>query len=356
MTKKLTHSISFLLLTFLFQCSTFQGTPSKSALAEQSDYDIWAGITDSTVDPKHKSEMDASWSIMMERKMLIGRFLKSKSYDSLTGTVVYPFSGIDVLNLLTFFPNSKRYILFGLEDPGYPFDWNAKKDSDKKIILRGISSLSSHLAGRNYFTYRKMKEETKKPALAGAYPVFTAFLRRMGKNIIDSRMEMIQGQKETYHGFSIDLYDPATNQKQTLTYFKIFLTGKEGIPGDGVYEYFNALGEKSVFTKSAEYLFHGERRSAFRTLLLNNTVQVVQDDSGFPLRLFPEKDWSRILYGRYEKSWKLSGAIEPEYQTDMVKLNADSNNDPLPFPFGYGVLGSRSASQSLILVLRKKSN
>jgi len=354
MTKKVyfLYKISFIIL--IFQCSSFTRQPTRTSPEETLAFETWAGIQDNMLEPKHKTEMDNSWSVMLERKNKIETFLTSKSYDSSHGTVVYPFSGIDVLNLFTFFPKSKRYILFGLEDPGYPFEWKQKSDIDKKTILHGIGSLSSHLAGRYYFTYRKMKEETKKPALSGAYPVFVAFLRRLGKEIIDSREEVIKGPSETYRGFTLVLYDSRLKQEQTFTYFKIFLTGKEGLPGDGIYEYFKGLGEISVFTKSAEYLFHGERRSLFRTLLLSNASQVVQDDSGFPLRLFPENEWNRTLYGRYEKSWKLSGAVEPEFQSDMIRLNAELNNEPLPFPFGYGVLGSKTVSQSLILVMKKK--
>lgn len=355
MTKNLIILFRIFLLLLLFHCSSLKKDLARTSTIEAESFNILAGLAENSLEPKHKSEMDQSWSLMLDRKSQIDAFLKTKNYSSPHGTVVYPFSGIDALNLFTFFPSAERYILFGLEDPGFPFDWSVKKESDQKTILRGIASLSSHLAGRNYFTYRKMKEETKKPALAGAYPVFVAFLRRLGKTILDAKEETIQGPSDTYRGFTLEIYDPSLGKKQTFTYFKIFLTGKEAVPGDGIYEYFHGLGEISVFTKSAEYLFHGERRAQFRSLLLSNASQIVQDDSGFPLRLFPETEWNRTLFGRYEKSWKLSGAVDPEYQRDMIQLNAESHNDPLPFPFGYGVLGSKKESQSLILVLKKKS-
>jgi hypothetical protein len=354
MTKKIQIPINFFCILIFFQCSASARIPSAKALDANKIFDNWAGITPIEIDTKHKAEMDISWQVMLDRKSEMDQFLKVKSYSSASETVVYPFSGIDVLNLFTFFPRSKRYVLFGLEDPGFPFEWEQKSANDKKVILHGISSLSAHLAGRNYFTYRKMKEETKKPALSGAYPVFVSFLRRLGKIIVDSRLETIQGKTEIYMGFSLDLYDPTSKQNQTLTYFKIFLKGSEGQPGDGLYEYFSSLGTKAVFTKSAEYLFHGERRSAFRTLLLTNTNQVVQDDSGFPLRFFPEGEWSRTLYGRYEKSWNLSGAVEPESQDEMKEMSRILNNEPLPFPFGYGVLGSKAKNQSIVMVLSKK--
>lgn len=355
MTKNILNLFKISIIILFFRCSSLSNEIVSVSNKETAVYELLAGFEENALEPKHKLEMNHSWNFMLERKNQIDVFLKEKNYTSPHGTVVYPFSGIDALNLFTFFPNAKRYILFGLEDPGYPFDWTTKKEADQKIILKGIESLSSHLAGRNYFTYRKMKEETKKPALSGAYPVFAAFLRRLGKTILNAKEETIQGPTETYRGFTFEIYDPILKQKQIFTYFKIFLTGKEGVPGDGIYEYFLGLGEISVFTKSAEYLFHGERRATFRSLLLSNARQIVQDDSGFPLRFFPEAEWDRTLFGRYEKSWKLSWAVDPEYQSDMIQLNEASHNEPLPFPFGYGVLGSKGKNQSLILVLKKKS-
>jgi len=356
MTTKSLLIFRFIFFLLVIQCSSATNKPSIEANKNSEYYDEWAGLSSASKNLKHNQNMDLSWGQMLVRRNEISKFLQNNKYEVNQKTVVYPFSGIDVLNLITFFPKSDRYVLFGLEDPGYPFDWEIKNHKEKNVILEGIENLSSHLAGRNYFTYRKMKEETKKPALSGAYPVFVAFLRRLGKEIIDTKSEMINGQVNSYYGFTIVMYDPILQKNQTLTYFKIFLTGKEGIPGDGLYEYFSNLGEKAIFTKSAEYLFHGERRSTFRNLLLKDTKEIVQDDSGFPLRLFPDTDWTKTLYGKYDKSWNLSGAVEPESQSEMKLLNERFKNEPLPFPFGYGVLGSKDVSKSVILVIKKKTN
>ncbi|GBF49901.1 hypothetical protein LPTSP4_14210 [Leptospira ryugenii] len=347
--------LPIVLLVFTFHCQSLSKKNVEINSEEQLTHRIWSGEIESPINPKHSTEMNQSWKLMLERREQITSYLQAKSFKAKGETVVYPFSGIDVLNLFSFFPKADRYVLFGLEDPGYPFHWESKKEGDRKIVLKGISELSLHLAGRNYFTYRKMKEETKKPALSGAYPVFVAFLNRLGKKVIGSKEELIQGNGIVYKGFTLVLFDELNQQEQSLTYYKIFLTGKEGVQGDGLFEYFSSLGEISIFTKSAEYLFHGEKRNAFRSLLLAKATFVVQDDSGFPIRFFPESTWERTLLGRYEKSWNLSGAIEPEFQAEMLKLSTEANQEPLPFPFGYGVLGSKKSNQSSILVLEKKN-
>ncbi|TGL04765.1 hypothetical protein EHQ43_10750 [Leptospira bouyouniensis] len=347
MTKKI-----FILIIFLnFQC-LFQEKKSNIEISESVIFDEWAGSINT--DPVHKREMDASWNKLISTKESITVYLKQKDFHPKVKTVVYPFSGIDVLNLFSFYPDSDNYVLFGLEDPGYPSKYNELSLKEKNIVKSGIRNLSDHLAGRNYFTYRKMKEETKKKELNGAFPVFVAFLKRMGKEVIDTKEKSIIGNHIEYKGFQVTLYDPNLQKQQTLTYFKIFLIGHEGIPGDGLYEYFTALGEFGIFTKSAEYLFHGEKRKSFRDLLLKNATFVVQDDSGFPMRFFPENNWKRSIFGRYEKSWNLSGAVFPEEQPELIKLSKETNDQILPFPFGYGYLGTKDNRQSAVLVFEKK--
>ncbi|PJZ84196.1 hypothetical protein [Leptospira harrisiae] len=347
MTKKLIICLLFLTL----QCQ-FQEKKTEIAFAETQVYDEWAGLSES--DPLHKNEMDLSWKKLINTRDTITNYLKNKDYQPNVKTVVYPFSGIDVLNLFSFYPNAERYILFGLEDPGFPNQYDSLSEKEKQIVKQGIRNLSDHLAGRNYFTYRKMKEETKKKELNGAYPVFVAFLRRMGKEILDSKEETIEGKGINYKGFTISLYDTKLKKRESLTYFKIFLIGNEGTPGDCLSEYFSELRNVGIFTKSAEYLFHGEKRKLIRDLLLKNAEFVVQDESGFPIRFFPEDNWKRQVFGRYERSWNLSGAVTPEAQPELKYLSEATNDSPLPFPFGYGYLGTKDNRQSAVLVFSKK--
>ncbi|WP_198012767.1 hypothetical protein [Leptospira wolbachii] len=347
----MTNKLLLFLLIFSFQCQ-IQEKKTEIALGETPLYEEWAGLNDS--DPLHKNEMDLSWNQLTNRQNTISQYLKEKDYKPNVKTVIYPFSGIDVLNLFSFYPNCERYILFGLEDPGYPNQYSSLSDKEKLIVKQGIRNLSDHLAGRNYFTYRKMKEETKKKELNGAYPVFVAFLRRMGKEILDSKEELIVGKGITYKGFTISLFDTKLKKYETLTYFKIFLIGNEGVPGDGLYEYFSELSNVGIFTKSAEYLFHGEKRKLIRDLLLKNAEFVVQDESGFPIRFFPEDTWKRQVFGRYERSWNLSGAVVPETQPELKHLSEITNDKTLPFPFGYGYLGTKDNRQSAVLVFEKK--
>ncbi|WP_411823320.1 hypothetical protein [Leptospira sp. 'Mane'] len=343
-------AIFFLLI--LISCQSLGIKKEPSAYWEPVSQTL-GGRTEFSELPGYETSIGEIWSSMHQSYTLpIQGFIQEKKILLQEDTVLYPFSGIDVLNLFTFFPDSKNYVLFGLEDPGFPLNWDKKTSSEKKQILLGNKSLAAHLAGRNYFTYRAMREETKKPALSGALPVFLGFLNRLNKSIIDAEATEINSPKGNWKGFKLTLLDQISGKIQTLTYWKIFLTGNEGEPGDGIYEYFTGLGKIAIFTKSAEYLFHGEKRAKFRDLLLERTNLIVQDDSGFPLRFFPSSDWNKSLYGQYTKSWNLSGAIKPEEQKEILELS--QGNQPLPFPFGYGVLGGKEKKQSVLFVIQRK--
>ena len=204
-----------------------------------------------------------------------------------------------------------------------------------------------------------MREEMQSGKLEGAFPVYLAFLTRLGFQIYSVEpleLERKMGnQKQKISGFRLHFYDPKSNKSKQLDYWKIFLVSGDPLgqdrAEDPLAQYFEALGRKAIFQKSAEYLFHGESRKFTRDLFLKSTDLIVQDDSGFPLRFFPEAEWNRKIFGSYDKSWLLSGAVTPENQPELL---AFKNANPLPFPFGYGVLAGKEKQRSLLMVVQKK--
>ncbi len=303
--------------------------------------------------------MDSAWEkIAVQSRKPIADFLASENLHFNSKTVLYPFSGTDVLNLFNFFPNSDYYICFGLEAAIAQSEPPSNYDLVKKN-LKGIQILSKFLADRNYFTYKVMREEMNSGKLEGALPVYLAFLTRLGYQVFEVEpLELnrkLGSDSQKINGFRLRFYDPKTLKAKQLDYWKIFLVsgdtlGKD-MDSDPLARYFEGLGKKAVFQKSAEYLFHGESRKFTRDLFLKNTNLVVQDDSGFPLRFFPEEGWKRTIYGSYDKSWNLPGAITPEPQPELLAYKMAK---PLPFPFGYGVLAGKEKQRSLLMVVQKK--
>ena len=90
--------------------------------------------------------------------------------------------------------------------------------------------------------------------------------------------------------------------------------------------------------KSASYLMHKEgiaepaHFEKIRSLILERSDFVVQDDSGVPLRLFARDTWKLQFHGRYE-------APTPEFgkylQKDLKVEMQRNSTGKLPFSYGY---------------------
>ena|GEM_PF-2200764 len=355
-----------LLLSFFFFFSCFSFVPLDEPKSPKKNYwqnysEFLAGIQSHGNNPefeKHRKEMDEAWQrIDRETRNTITQFLQREGIGLEAETVLYPFSGMDVLNLFSFFPNAKVYVCFGLES-AQSMDHPPPNLDEETRNFKSIQNLSKFLATRNYFTYKIMREEIQMGQLQGALPVYLAFLTRMGYQVRD--VEKISsdryGTKEKVFGFRIHFLNPKTSKKQRLDYWKLFLPNGDplgrDIDSDPLAQYFLQLGQKAVFQKSAEYLLHGESRKPARDLFLKDTFLIVQDDSGFPLKYFPETQWQRKIYGKFQKSWNLPGANTPEAQPELLAFR---DQEPLPFPFGYGVLSGKTKQESILIILKNDS-
>ena len=82
-------------------------------------------------------------------------------------------------------------------------------------------------------------------------------------------------------------------QPQTLYYFKTDLVGG----GNSAFlRWCAARGPGLSLLKAASFLLHGDGFSGVRNFLLQHSRVIIQDDSGIPLRDFPERLESELLW------------------------------------------------------------
>ena len=314
-----------------------------------------AGLLDASLqsDPKvyfaHKQKMDSIFQkIQSERLNPLKQFQESnrKFFGDDPSTVYYPFSGADLINFFSFFPNAKSYNMFGLEnvvlskDSKFYYALSRLSKDQQTQTLKSISTLSSFLGELNYFTYRLMKKEMEASPISGIVNVLLAMISRFGFIIEDVIVEENRVQILFSKRDSIGI--------RILEYRKIFLNGEVDLQTK---EFFLKSKKIGVITKSAEYLFHAEKNSQVRTLLLDRAQIVIQDDSGFPFDSFPESAWDRKLFGVYTGPSRLSGVFPPLEQNNWKEI-FKKEAMPLPFPFGYGVL--RGKNQSNLGIFKRK--
>ena len=72
--------------------------------------------------------------------------------------------------------------------------------------------------------------------------------------------------------------------------------------------------------------------SAIREFILDQSLYVLQGDSGIPLRYFDPAGWDLRFYGTYAGPIALFSNC---YQADMANMYKSQDIQPLPFGIGY---------------------
>ena len=90
--------------------------------------------------------------------------------------ILYPFSGPDIMNALTFYPRGKTYIMFGLEKPGII---SAPQNMKSREIISGLNGLKNSLSTimqYNFFRTKGMKVKLGNKSFNGVSGLITLFL------------------------------------------------------------------------------------------------------------------------------------------------------------------------------------
>ena len=328
-------------------------TPSEPAFARLIESEAWK---------EHQKWMTGQWSQVRGRlaTMEAWREREVKVTGEQRKTLLYPFSGPDFLNAYTLFPSHGRYIFFSLERPGSLPDMESVTSTQFIKILNDVRSAFRDIFERNYFITSYMTKQLTTPWVRGTVPVMATMMALMNRRIV--RIEPIDLFPELariydapdsnrprllLRGVRIDFANPAVPGTQQLYYFSLDAADRaleyypDFIPWVGQHKPATAL------IKSASYLLHDGQFAKTRSMLLESTDLVVQDDTGIPYRFLSQTPWHVKLYGKYHKPIR---PMEYAYQKDLeAAFNANPDQPELPFPFGYHWRGKQSA---LILARR----
>lgn len=270
-------------------------------------------------------------------------------------TIFYPFSGADFIYANAFFPEAKQYIMIGLEPVGkvpnirkIPIDFWENYFLALKITQKDLLSYS-------FFRTIEMQEDFKIMELKGTLPVLMIFLARTGKKIInlepvhisDSGLIVKSNAKQNtlYQGSNMrgieitfseqkKLGDENTVLKK-LYYFSIDISDNSLQKKTGFKKYLESLEDVATLIKSASYLMHKGNFSLIRSIILNNSKVIIQDDSGIPLRFYEEqKKWDIQFYGHYSAPIDLfSNCLQGNLRD---RFSEKEKVRTLPFRYGYG--------------------
>jgi len=302
----------------------------------------------------YQKGLDGNWSYLSRIRLNAMRTWGGSALSGLRGktnTVFYPFSGPDALYAGTLFPNSKILLMAGLEPVGTIPDL-AKIQKDGKLgpyLAQMKTSLFTILAA-SFFKTKDMKNDFNNQVMDGLMPAIIVFLARQGYPIDDIQYVVLthdgslhpHGQGSGAPGVQITY-----GAGRTLLYFQADL-GNDGLKDNpGFVRVMHRLAPGITYLKAASYLLYEDYFSTIRDAILDNSVGVVEDDSGIPFKDFKPAQWEIVPYGDYTGPIAL---FKDKYQPDLNEFYKKTPHDQLAFGSGYKF----AASVSSLLVAKKK--
>jgi len=386
MKKKSTTILFLTLIFFLFACENNAGiktskkkkvSEAKQVLLEENKdlttiSNFFGGVQSPQIDSlipnnlkaqwtQYTNKMNSTYSDVNSKKEIMSVW-RDKNISVSQGTLFYPFSGPDFLHANVFFPNYDTIVMIGLEPTGSA-DVKLSQYTEPQVfsdITRSLSAILNH----SFFLTKAMAVDFTNTKLNGTLPVFMHFFSRTGYSIysvedvfLKSNGEIVNMKENKsveglYKGVCYQVIK--NNKLKLIYYFSMNLMDGNYNNNKGLKDHpeiglmMNRFNIKTTYLKAASYLLHNDSFSIIKDLILKNTNQIVQDDSGFPIRyLINNKTWNTSFYGSYTKPISL---FNVRYQQDLY----DCYHNPvlpageLPFGIGYkSIAGTSNMSISI---------
>lgn len=278
-------------------------------------------------------------------------------------TLFYPFSGPDILYANLFFPDAKEYILIGLEPVGTLPDFSKSYEDSLERYYSKLNTSLHAILKFSFFRTESMSKDLKSTEVDGTIHLLLLFLSRTGNEIVSARPLTIDslGNKVYLNSFpelktanlktrgvEIQFKTPGNKVKQ-LNYFSLNLADAVLRTNAGFKIYLEKMEGFNTYLKGASYLLHKPYFSEVRTIILNGSSTIVQDDSGIAFNYFAESktNWNFKLYGEYTRPISL---FKNAYQKELDSLYKAIGSSPLGFGIGYNF---KDKNSNLIVAKRK---
>ena len=306
------------------------------------------------------ADADKSWGNYYQTRTTKIQQWAATELDSVrrtSSTIFYPFSGPDLLNVVTLFPASQTYVLVGLEPVG---TIPQRSTLENPALFPAVKASLWSILNFSFFRTNDMAVNLKSIELDGALPLLMIFAARTDQQIkavhyvqLDAAGQLIPADTAVVRkpsprvipGVELKLVDK-NGQEKTVYYFSADLSDwKLGITKEAVLRYVRTLGLLATYVKSATYLMHKVYFSKVRNLILENSRYVLQDDSGIALKYFRPDEWRLTYYGTYRRPINLFAKY---YQPALTQAYQDSLHKPQPLPFGTGYNWRQNDSNLLL--------
>jgi hypothetical protein len=311
--------------------------PMYPGHVELSETDAWK---------EHTAHMKAAWAKMKDKQVATITAWRDTSISKtcpVGKTLLYPFSGPDFFNAYWLFPDCENYVMFGLEHIGEVPDVERMNEAQFARMLSDVRSATADFFGRNYFITENMSRQLRTAQLRGVIPLFMIPMALSGVDILRIRdfefapgartVSMAKGRPmRQLKGIVIEFRTPGSTVTRRINYFTVDAADKGVAHYPEFLDYLRSLGPTTTFIKSASYLLHSNEFNQVRSVLLDNTGFLVQDDSGLPYPMLEARGWKMNLHGKYGVPIP---PFQGAYQASLDRAYKSQVSTPLPFTFGY---------------------
>jgi hypothetical protein len=220
------------------------------------------------------------------------------------------FSGPDYLYARNFFPDASTYVLAGLEPPGRMIQPGPLSAEDRQRGLENLRESLRSILDASFFITADMLKDLQGHAFSGVMPLLYVFLARSGMEITAVRHLGLTEDGGTVtlpaparvrpNGIEINFRDREKAADRKLFYFSIDLSNV-GLADGAFIKFIERLGPSDAFFKSASYLPHAENFLRIRSTVMQQSVRILQDDTGVPLAGYDPNIWQVTPFGRYTR-------------------------------------------------------
>lgn len=319
---------------------------ADSSVQRHTKTDSWASIS---------QELDKTWTSWTGRMSdKIGPWRNDHLSDAGTRPVFYPFSGPDILNAVTFFPDARGYTMFGLEPVGLIPDEALFTSGNVPDAMQKIRGALVELMGHNYFHTKVMAYKIGGDKYNGVAGILGWFLVRSGHEVVAMRAVTVSdaGVVEDHvgdglvKGVEVQFRRPG-GEVRKVTYFAMDISDAAWTKRPGMLAFLEGQGEVNTMLKAASYLMFRKSFDHVRAFILSRSRMILQDPSGLPFHHLSEDDkWDITHHGSYVGPIPL---FEIRCQPDLKEVSAKESPGKLPFGYGYHRIDS-------VVVARLKSD
>lgn len=310
----------------------------------------------------HQKAMDDAWATLAARLGTMSAWSKAELAPRIQpgAKLLYLFGGPDAVTPLCLFPDAPAYLLAGLEPVGQV---PPPESLDPKALDRALAGLAEALRSvvpANFFRTDEMGHDLRHDAIDGVQPILYLFIARSGGRILGAERIEIDGAGAAKVKPDGERWGDGTRgvrvrfqregrAPQELTYVQVDLKDSALARSPGFLAFARGFGKANAFLKAASFILHDNHFSKPRALVMEQSLAVLQDDSGLPFLAFEKEkgSWDLTAFGNYLRP---RPPFAKAWQQGLVKLFEAGPARPLPFKIGYR---KEPAESNLLLAVRK---